>query len=105
MNAEALTVPITPFEIIEQAPEEISLDGVAFRHGAMDVGDMISEVHHSICIFDFAGGVGHVVRSAAVFSDEDRLWAPEVVYVADAPVSALRDDVDPGCNHVRVGAW
>ena len=50
MNAEALTVPITPFEIIEQAPEEIALDGVAFHHAAMDVSDVIPEVHNPINI-------------------------------------------------------
>jgi hypothetical protein len=42
----------------------------------MDVGNVISEVHNPINIFDFADGVGDVVRSAAILGDEDRLWVP-----------------------------
>src|SRR6516164_5411270 len=65
VDAEALRVAIGPFEVVEQAPEEVALHRIALSYGAMQMGDVVAQVHHAINVVDAAGGVDHVVGRAA----------------------------------------
>jgi hypothetical protein len=52
VKAEALAIAVRPLVIIEQAPEEITFDGVAFGGGAMQVGEVIAQIHHAVGVLD-----------------------------------------------------
>ena len=48
MDAEAIVVPINPFKVIQQAPEEVSLYGVSFSHRPLKVHEVVSQVHDAV---------------------------------------------------------
>ncbi len=104
VNAEAFAVAIGPLKIVEQAPQEVALDGVVFLGGPVKVGDMAAQIHHAICIFNAPFGSNNIVGGTAVLADVDRRRMPELAYIADGPVDALGIDVDPWRGHVRIGS-
>jgi hypothetical protein len=38
VDPEAFAVTVGPFVVVEEAPEEVALDGIAFGGGALEVG-------------------------------------------------------------------
>ena len=103
MEAEALAVAIGPFVVVEQAPEEIALNRVAFGGGAVHVSQVVAKEHHAVGIFDAAVGSKDIVGGSAVFRDVEGLGLPDFRYVANGPVNSFRADLKPGGSHVRVG--
>lgn len=56
VEAEALGVSVVPLEVVEQAPTEVALDGVALGDGAMKLGEVIAQVHDAVGVVDVAVG-------------------------------------------------
>lgn len=61
---------VSRFVVVEQTPEEIALDRHAFRDCPMQVGEKVTEVHHSVAISDLAIGRELVIGRAAILGDE-----------------------------------
>src|SRR5579875_3189930 len=89
-DAEALFVAIGPLVVVEEAPKEVALDGNAFGDGALELGEVIAEVHDAVGVVDVTVRGDDVGGGAAVFGDVDRLGMPELVGEFRAPVEGLR---------------
>ena len=75
-NPEPPRIPAGPFEIVQQAPEEIAVDRISLGEGAMHMHQVFSQVHHPRQVPDFAGLIHCVWTRAAIFSDVDRGRVP-----------------------------
>src|SRR5580704_2009664 len=105
VKAESLAIAVGPFEVVEQAPEEITLYRVAFGRGAVHVRDVIAKIHDAIGVFDVSAGIDHIVGGTTVFSDVERLGLPKLGGVANGPIECFGVDVNPRRSHVGVRGW
>ena len=48
VNADPLAVTICPFEVVQQAPQEIAFDRETFRCGALQMRQVVAQVHHAV---------------------------------------------------------
>src|SRR5262245_29735870 len=99
-QAEAVAVTINPFEVVLRTPEEVSVHGDAIGSRTLQLREVRTQEHDPVGVVDLAI-LGHDVRRAApVFSDEDRLRAPDRLDVAGCPVEAGRMVDVPGRLHL-----
>src|SRR5271168_1995797 len=61
VNAESLAVPIGPFEVVQQTPQEVALHRITLRSCAMQMRQMIAHIHHAVGVFDMPGSIQHIV--------------------------------------------
>src|SRR5471032_878585 len=55
-QAEARGIAVDPFEIVEQAPQEIAAHRYALRGRALELCEVIAQVHYAIDVVDEAVG-------------------------------------------------
>src|SRR4029079_14471836 len=78
VEPEALFVAEYAFEIVHQAPEEIAADRHALRRRALQMPEIIAQIHDAIEVVDLAVGMKRVFRRGAVLADVDRLDIPDL---------------------------
>ena len=88
-DAEAFAVAVSPLEVVKEGPEEVALDGDAFRDGALELGEVVAKEHDAVGVVDVAIGGDLVGGGAAVFRDVDLLDVPDVVRRAWGPSRGL----------------
>src|SRR5690349_4618415 len=89
VESEALFVAEDPFEIVHQAPEEIAADRHALRRRALQLPEIIAQIHDAIEVVDLAVGMKLVFRRGAVLADVDRLDIPDLRRQTRSPVDRL----------------
>ena len=55
-DAEAFVISVGPLVVIEQTPDEVTFHGDALRDGAMELAEVVAQVHHPVAIVDVAIG-------------------------------------------------
>src|SRR4051812_7679449 len=101
MNAEAIGVPVGPLVVVHERPAEVALDGDALRDGALQLGEVITEIHDAVRIVNVSIVGKDVSGGASVFSDVDFFDVPEPGGVTGAPIEGFGTDSQPGTHHVR----
>src|SRR5262245_46832767 len=96
-QSEAVAVTINPFEVVLCTPQEVSMHRDTVGGCTLELREVRTQEHDPVGVVDLAI-FGHDVRRAApVFSDEDRLRAPDRLHVVCCPVEASRI-VDVPCG-------
>ena len=78
MDAKAVLVAVGPLVVVHEAPAEVAADGDAFGDGAVELGEVVAEVHDTVSVVDVAVGGEDVGRRGAVLGDVDLLDVPEL---------------------------
>src|SRR5215813_8776480 len=99
---EAVPVPINPFEVVLRTPEEVPLHRYTIGRGTLELRKVRAQKHDPVGVVHLAIVSDHVRRGAAVLSDEDRLRAPQRLYVVRSPIDTLRVEHMPFRLHLRV---
>src|SRR6266702_5194504 len=107
MDAEAIGVAVSPLVVVHERPAEVALDRDTFGDGAVQMGEVVAEIHDAVGVVDVTIGGEDVRGGASVFGDVDFFDVPELGGVSWAPVEGLGADGQPGTHHVRVraGRW
>src|SRR3954468_22044038 len=50
VKAESVPVAVGPLEVVHQAPEEVALHGHAVGHGALELTEIVSQVHNTVSV-------------------------------------------------------
>ena len=79
------------------------MTGTPSADGAVELGEVVAEVHDAVGVVDVAVGGEDVGGGGSVFGDVDLFDVPELGDELWAPVERLGPDVQPGAHHVRVG--
>ncbi|MCK7532423.1 MAG: hypothetical protein MZV63_16020 [Marinilabiliales bacterium] len=103
MQAETVRVAVGPLEVVHQAPQEVALHGHAIRRRALELRQIVPEVHHPVRVVHAAVGRRDVRRGAAVLGDVDLLLLPDVGRVPRPPVIGFGRHEQPRRRHVRKG--
>src|SRR5205807_3173079 len=77
VEPEALVEAVDPFEIIHQTPQEIAAHRYALGGGALQLRQIVAQVHDAVEIVDVAVGGDLVVGGRAVLADVDRINVPD----------------------------
>src|ERR1035438_7101061 len=101
---EALRETGGPFEVVEEAPEEVAVNGDALGDAALHLREVVAEVHDAIAVEDTAVGTEDVGGGAAVFGDVDFFDAPNLGDEFGGPVEGLRIEEEPVGAGIRVGS-
>src|SRR5476649_2041055 len=72
-QAEARGVAVGPFEIVQQAPQEIAAHGNPLRRRALELRQVVAQVHYAIDVVDEAVGRRLVGSGGAVLGDVEVL--------------------------------
>ncbi len=88
-SAEALFITIRPLEVIHQAPVEIPLYGDAFRRRALQMREIVPEIHDAVEVVDLAVTGRPVGGRCTVLADIDLLDVPDLARHCAAPNTAL----------------
>src|SRR3954463_4891848 len=86
VEPKALVEPKYPFEIVHQAPEEIAAHRHAFGGGALELGQVVAQIHDAVGFVDLAVGRHDVVAGGAVLADINRVRFPDLCRQLGHPV-------------------
>src|ERR1700754_4745336 len=101
VQPKTLLEAVDPFEIIHQAPQEIAAHRHPFGSRALQLRQIIAQVHDAVEIVDVAVGGDFVVGGGAVLADIDRLDFPDFCGQPRYPVGRLGADPEPIDIHMR----
>src|SRR3954470_4884425 len=76
VEPKALVEPEHPFKIVHQAPEEVAAHRYAFGGGALELSEVVAQIHDAVGVVDLAVGRHNVVAGGAVLADIDRVRLP-----------------------------
>src|SRR6478735_11215317 len=92
IEPEALVETVYPFEIVHQAPKKIATDRHAFGGGALQLPQIVAQIHDAVEVVDLAVG-GHLgIRRRAVLADIDGIDVPDLGGNSRHPIDRLRAD-------------
>src|ERR1700722_2258201 len=61
IKSESLAVSICPLKVIHQTPEKITLNRVPFGSCAMEMREVVSQIHHAVCILNPPVGSHYII--------------------------------------------
>ena len=101
IDAEAFFKSENPFEIVHQAPQEIAANRHALGGGALQLRQVVAQVHDAIEVVDLAVGGEFVGGGGSVLADVDVIDVPDFRRQPRHPVNGLGPDPEPLGIHVR----
>src|SRR6266404_5910271 len=69
VEAESVRVTVGPLEVVHQAPEEVALHGHAVGHGALELTEIIEQVHDAVGVVYLAVRSWDIRRRGAILGD------------------------------------